>query len=82
VLAGRLAAAPAGDNLPPQLEGRERVGWDEGVGEAAKMTARKGVRRGAVRGAKKTAGGWEDDDEGLSYERLEGKFSCQLTHNG
>jgi len=58
------------------------VGWDEGVGEAAKMTARKGVRRGAVRGAKKTAGGWEDDDEGLSYERLEGKFSCQLTHNG
>ena len=56
MLAGRLAAAPAGESLPPQLEGRERVGWDEGVGEAAKMTARRGVWRGAVRRTKKTAG--------------------------
>jgi hypothetical protein len=30
------------------LEVRERVEWDEGVGEAAKMTARRGVRRGKL----------------------------------
>ena len=80
VLAGRLAAAPAGQILPPQLEERERVGWDEKVGEAvaqnaviqnaravkgrmsgmtekelaAVRTARRGVRRGAVkRGAER-----------------------------
>jgi len=39
VLAGRLAAAPAGQILPPQLEERERVGWDEGVGEAVAQNA-------------------------------------------
>jgi hypothetical protein len=32
--------------LPPQLEGRDREGWDERVGEAAKMIVRRGVRRG------------------------------------
>ena len=46
MLAGRLAAAPAGESLPPQLEGRDREGWDERVGEAAKMIVRRGVRRG------------------------------------
>ena len=39
VLAGRLAAAPAGQILPPQLEERERVGWDEGVREAVAQNA-------------------------------------------
>ena len=39
VLAGRLAAAPAGQILPPQLEERERVGWDEKVGEAVAQNA-------------------------------------------
>ena len=39
VLAGRLVAAPAGQILPPQLEERERVGWDEGVGEAVAQNA-------------------------------------------
>ena len=33
VLAGRLATAPAGEILPPQLEGRERVRWDERAGD-------------------------------------------------
>ena len=39
VLAGRLVAAPAGQILPPQLEERERVGWDEKVGEAVAQNA-------------------------------------------
>ena len=34
-----LAATSAGQILPPQLEERERVGWDEGVGEAVAQNA-------------------------------------------
>ena len=39
VLAGRLAAAPAGQSLPPQVEEGERVGGDEGVREAVAQNA-------------------------------------------